>query len=106
MSSNETLIAEVRQSRRTELVDQGRQTDQLMVLQGSIDLIMLLSSWFRRITLCEDNPAWVLIKPGVPHGGLQHGPSDARDDAHTNPAVLAADWSQPGHTSSLIPGYA
>jgi hypothetical protein len=100
MSSNETLIAEVRQSRRPELFDQGLQTDQLMVLQGSIDLIMLLISWFRRITLRADDPVWVLIPPGGLHGVLRHRPRDPRDDA---PLRTRQSWLPTGASQAKPP---
>lgn len=121
MSSNETLIAEVRRSTRPELFCHRRQTDQLMVLRGSIDLIVLQNRCLRRITLREDDPVWVRIPPGVPHGSinrgrsvavvvnavLRHGPGDARNHKPCPiPAAVAADWSQLGHASSIITSYA
>jgi uncharacterized RmlC-like cupin family protein len=85
------------------------QTDQLMVLRGGIDLIVLQNRRLRRITLREDEPSWVRIPPGVPHGAinrgtapaivvnavLRHRPSDERDyQSRPVPAALAAAWAQ------------
>jgi oxalate decarboxylase/phosphoglucose isomerase-like protein (cupin superfamily) len=85
------------------------QTDQLMVLRGGLDLIVLQNKRLRRITLREDEPTWVRIPPGVPHGAinrgtapaivvnavLRHRPSDQRDyQSRPVPAALAAAWAQ------------
>jgi uncharacterized RmlC-like cupin family protein len=93
---------------RGELFCHRRQTDQLMVLRGAIDLIVLQAGSLRRITLREDEPTWVRIPPGVPHGAinggrqpavvvnavLRHGPSDPRDyRPRPVPAALAPAWA-------------
>lgn len=105
--SDETQIAEVSPSSRGELFCHRRQTDQLMVLRGSLDLVVLEAGRLRRITLREDDATWVRIPPGVPHGAilrgrrpavvvnavLRHGPSDPRDyRPRPIPAALAAAW--------------
>ena len=93
LPSDATLIAEVPPSEQPQLFCHRRQTDQLMVLRGSFDLIVLQNRQLRRITLREDEATWVRIPAGVPHGAinrscqsvvivnavLQHGPSDPRD---------------------------
>jgi len=93
LPSDETLIAEVFTSEQPQLFCHRQQTDQLIVLRGSIDLIVLQNRQLRRITLREDEATWVRIPAGVPHGAinrsrhsvvivnavLQHGPSDPRD---------------------------
>ena len=93
LPSDATLIAEVPPSEQPQLFCHRRQTDQLMVLRGSCDLIVLQNRQLRRITLREDEATWVRIPAGVPHGAinrsshsvvivnavLQHGPSDPRD---------------------------
>lgn len=93
LPSDATLIAEVPPSEQPHLFCHRRQTDQLMVLRGSFDLIVLQNRQLRRITLREDEATWVRIPAGVPHGAinrscqpvvivnavLQHGPSDPRD---------------------------
>jgi hypothetical protein len=106
--SDETLIAEVGTSRHGELFCHRRQTDQLMVLRGCIDLVVLQERRLNRITLREDEAAWVRIPPGVPHGAinrgrqpavvvnavLRHGPSDPRDyRPRPVPQALIGDWA-------------
>jgi FAD/FMN-containing dehydrogenase len=76
---------------------------------GGIDLIVLQNKRLRRIALREDEPTWVRIPPGVPHGAinrgtapaivvnavLRHRPSDERDyQSRPVPAALAAAWAQ------------
>jgi oxalate decarboxylase/phosphoglucose isomerase-like protein (cupin superfamily) len=107
--SHETLIAEVSTSASGELFCHRRQTDQLMVLRGAIELVVLQAGRLRRITLREDEPTWVRIPPGVPHGAincgrqpavvvnavLRHGPSDPRDyQPRPIPAALAPAWAE------------
>jgi oxalate decarboxylase/phosphoglucose isomerase-like protein (cupin superfamily) len=109
LSSDETQIAEVATCTRPELYCHRHQTDQLMVLRGGLDLIVLQNKRLRRITLREDEPTWVRIPPGVPHGAinrgtapaivvnavLRHRPSDERDyQTRPVPAALAAAWAQ------------
>jgi hypothetical protein len=106
--SHETLIAEVSSSANGELFCHRRQTDQLMVLRGAIELVVLEAGVLRRITMREDEPTWVRIPPGVPHGAihcsrqpavvvnavLRHGPSDPRDYLpRPIPANLAPAWA-------------
>ncbi len=109
LCSDETQIAEVATCSRAELYCHRHQTDQLMVLRGGIDLIVLQNRRLRRIALREDEPTWVRIPPGVPHGAinrgtapaivvnavLRHRPSDGRDyQSRPVPAALAAAWAQ------------
>ena len=108
LSSDETQIAEVATCTRAELFCHRHQTDQLMVLRGCIDLIVLQEGRLRRITLREDEASWVRIPPGVPHGAinrgrrpavvvnavLRHGPSDPRDyQPRPVPSAFASDWA-------------
>jgi mannose-6-phosphate isomerase-like protein (cupin superfamily) len=105
-SSDETMIAEVGPEPTFELFCHRRQTDQLMVLRGAIDLILLQEGRLRRLRLREDEGAWVRIPPGVPHGAinrgrspalivnavLRHGPHDPRDyRPRPIPAALLVD---------------
>lgn len=107
--SHETLIAEVSPGGTAELFCHRHQTDQLMVLRGAIDLVVLQAGQLRRITLREDESQWVRIPPGVPHGAinrgrlsavvvnavLRHGPSDPRDyRPRPVPAALAPAWAK------------
>ena len=106
--SDETLIAEVPPIPTTELFCHRHQTDQLMVLRGSVDLIVLQEGRLQRIILREDEASWVRIPPCVPHGAinrgrrpavlvnavLRHGPSDPRDyRPRPVPSALASDWA-------------
>ena len=93
LASDETLIAEVVPTLQPALFCHRHQTDQLMVLRGSLDLIVLQEGRLQRISLRDDQATWVRIPPGVPHGAinrgtqpavvvnavLRHGPSDPRD---------------------------
>ena len=106
--SDETLIAEVAPSSQAELFCHRHQTDQLMVLRGGIELIVLQNRRLHRIHLREDEPTWVRIPPFVPHGAinrgsapaivvnavLRHRPSDGRDYLpRPVPAAVAAAWA-------------
>ena len=106
--SDETLIAEVAEGGRGELFCHRRQTDQLLLLRGCLDLVVLQAGRLRCITLREDEATWVRIPPGVPHGAinrgrrpavvvnavLRHGPSDPRDyRPRPIPAALLQEWS-------------
>ncbi|MEB3322553.1 MAG: cupin domain-containing protein [Synechococcaceae cyanobacterium] len=106
-SSDETLIAEIDTERSCELFCHRRQTDQLMVLRGAVDLVVVENRRLRRIRLREDEASWVRIPPGVPHGAinrgrapavivnavLRHGPSDPRDYRPRQvPEALLDDW--------------
>lgn len=120
LASDETLIAEVAPSTRAELFCHRHQTDQLMVLRGGIDLVLLQNRQLRCIALREDEATWVRIPPGVPHGAinrgstpalvvnavLRHRPSDGRDYLpRPLPAALSSAWARlqalPGVPDSL-----
>lgn len=106
-ASHETIITEVGTEAACELFCHRKQTDQLMVLRGAIDLMVLQEGQLRRIRLREDEAAWVRIPPGVPHGAinlgrtpavivnavLRHGPHDPRDYRPRRvPGALLRDW--------------
>lgn len=108
LASDETLIAEVAPTTSPALFCHRHQTDQLMVLRGSIELVVVQNRQLRRITLREDEPLWVRIPPGVPHGAinrspgtavlvnavLRHRPSDPRDyRPRPIPASLFTAWA-------------
>ncbi|MCP9926996.1 cupin domain-containing protein [Cyanobium sp. CH-040] len=107
LPSDETLIAEIGTDTSGTLFCHRRQTDQLRVLRGAFDLLVLEDRRLRRITLREDEPTWVRIPPGVPHGAInrgttpavvvnaviRHGPSDPRDyRPRPLPGALARQW--------------
>jgi hypothetical protein len=106
-NSDETLISQIAQHQSGQLFCHRRQTDQLMVLRGAIDLVVLQERRLRRISLREDEPAVVRIPPGIPHGAinrgsmpamlvnavLRHGPPDPRDYLpRPVPACLVEQW--------------
>jgi len=109
LPSDATLIAEVPSSDQPQLFCHRRQTDQLMVLRGSVDLIVLQNRQLRRITLREDEGTWVRIPAGIPHGAinrssrsvvmvnavLRHGPPDPRDyRPRSLPRSLQGQWQE------------
>jgi mannose-6-phosphate isomerase-like protein (cupin superfamily) len=106
-SSHETLIAELAPDQPRELFCHRHQTDQLILLRGSLDLVVLQNARLERITLREDEPVLVRIPPGVPHGAInngrrsatvvnaviRHGPSDPLDfRSRPVPASLLGQW--------------
>lgn len=88
--SDETLIADLAPHQPVSLFCHRRQTDQLILLRGSLELVVLEDGRLVRIPLREDEPLLVRIPPGVPHGAvnssrhyatvvnavLRHGPPD------------------------------
>jgi mannose-6-phosphate isomerase-like protein (cupin superfamily) len=75
--SDETQVAEIGTERQLLLFCHRRQTDQLMVLRGAVDLVVLENGQLRCITLREDESQLVRIPPGVPHGAINRGPMHA-----------------------------
>jgi hypothetical protein len=70
---DQTLIAEVGTHCREELVCHRYQTSQLRVLRGAVDLVILQNRRFRCISLREDEAAWLVIPPRVPHASINRG---------------------------------
>ena len=106
--SDETLIAEVDAMASDQLFCHRHQTDQLLVLRGAIDFIVVQDRRLRRIHLRADRATWLRIPPGIPHAAinrgvdpalvvnavLRHGPRDPRDyQPRSIPAAVAAAWS-------------
>lgn len=109
LPSDETLVAEVTPTKQPQLYCHRQQTDQLMVLRGSVDLIVLQNRTLERITLREDEGTWVRIPAGIPHGAinrssrsvvmvnavLRHGPPDPRDyRPRSLPRSLQGQWQE------------
>ncbi len=107
--SDETLIADLAPHQPVSLFCHRRQTDQLILLRGSLELVVLEDGRLVRIPLREDEPLLVRIPPGVPHGAvnssrhyatvvnavLRHGPPDPRDyTPRPLPQSLRAQWQQ------------
>ena len=106
---DETLIAEVKPSLNSDLYCHRNQTDQLMVLRGSLDLIILQNKTFECVHLCEKDRLWVRIPPYIPHAAInrtkesvmlvnavrRHGPVDSRDyKARPIPNLLKQEWQR------------
>ena len=107
LTSHETLVADVTTSLHAELFCHRHQTDQLMVLSGSMDLIILQNRQFQLIRLTQNDRTWVRIPPRIPHAAivrsdqaatvvnavLRHGPVDPRDyQPRPIPRVLMPQW--------------
>jgi len=105
--SDETLIADLAPHQPASIFCHRRQTDQLILLRGSLELVVLEDGRLLRIPLREDEPMLVRIPPGVPHGAintsrhyatvvnavLRHGPPDPRDyQPRPLPAKLMEQW--------------
>ena len=109
LTSHETLVADVTPSRHVELFCHRHQTDQLMVLSGSLDLVILQNRQFQLIRLKQKDRTWVRIPPRIPHAAivrsneaatvvnavLRHGPVDPRDyQPRPIPRALMAQWQE------------
>ena len=105
--SHETLVADVTPNRHAELFCHRHQTDQLMVLSGSLDLVILQNRQFQLIRLKQKDRTWVRIPPRIPHAAivrgdqaatvvnavLRHGPVDPRDyQPRPIPRALIPQW--------------
>ena len=60
LMSHETLVADVARNRHAELFCHRHQTDQLMVLSGSLDLVILQNRQFQLIRLKQKDRTWDL----------------------------------------------
>jgi hypothetical protein len=105
--SDETLIATVGTTPAHELFCHRKQTDQLLLLQGAVDLVVLHNKQLHTIAMRVENACWVRIPPGSPHGAInrgaspalmvnavqRHGEPDARDYRPLPiPMSLQQDW--------------
>ncbi|MGK7908835.1 MAG: cupin domain-containing protein [Synechococcus sp.] len=92
-SSHETMLVQVAPHTQDALFVHHFQTDQLLVVRGSMVLVVLRDRQYDYIPLCQSQPVVVEIPPGVPHGAinpsdepcvlvnavLRHGEPDERD---------------------------
>ena len=69
-TSHETLVADVTPTRHAELFCHRHQTDQLMVLSGSLDLVILQNRQFQLIRLKQKDRTWDRIPPRIPHAAI------------------------------------
>ena len=105
--SDETLIATVGTTPAHELFCHRKQTDQLLLLQGAVDLVVLHNKQLHTIAMRVENACWVRIPPGIAHGAInrgaspalmvnavqRHGEPDARDYRPLPiPMSLQQDW--------------
>ena len=73
-TSHETMLVQVAAGAQDDLFVHHYQTDQLLVVRGSMVLVVLQNRQYRYIPLTEQVPQVVQIPPGVPHGAIN--PSD------------------------------
>ena len=104
-----TLLEQEHHRKRMALEpNRAVQTDQLQVISGSLDLIVLQDRCLHWIHLRDDESMWLRIPPGGSHGAvnrsarpavvvnavLRHGASDLRDhQPRAIPRALAQMWS-------------
>lgn len=91
--SHETMLVQVAAGAQDDLFVHHYQTDQLLVVRGSMVLVILQNRQYQYIPLTEEEPTVVQIPPGVPHGAinpnhtccvlvnavLRHGPPADKD---------------------------
>jgi hypothetical protein len=69
-TSHETMLVHVPGGAMDDLFVHHFQTDQLLVVRGSIVLVILQNRQYEYICLGEDQPQVVSIPPGVAHGAI------------------------------------
>ncbi|MGM0455834.1 MAG: dTDP-4-dehydrorhamnose 3,5-epimerase [Cyanobacteriota bacterium] len=69
-SSHETMLVQVAPQTIDDLFVHHGQTDQLLVVRGSLVLVILQNRRYRYIALSQQQPQVVQIPPGVPHGAI------------------------------------
>ena len=69
-SSHETIMVQVPGGAIEDLFVHRTQTDQLLVVRGSLVLVTLQNRRYQYIPLSESRPAVVRIPPGVLHGAI------------------------------------
>lgn len=69
-SSHETVLAQVPAQMIDDLFVHHFQTDQLLVVRGSMVLVVLQNRQYQYIPLSDRYPTVVTIPPGVPHGAI------------------------------------
>jgi hypothetical protein len=92
-ASHETMLAQVPAHMIDDLFVHHFQTDQLLVVRGSMVLVILQNRQYQYIPLSDRHPTVVTIPPGIPHGAinlnsepcvlvnavLRHGEAHAKD---------------------------
>lgn len=70
--STETFIVQVIPNNEFELFSHQNQTDQLILVNGSCNLIWIENEKFKSYTLHSNSPLVVTIPPNIWHGTLNH----------------------------------
>jgi hypothetical protein len=92
-SSHETVLVQIPAHMIDDLFVHRFQTDQLLVVRGSMVLVVLQNRQYQYIPLSDRHPTVVTIPPGIPHGAinlksepcvlinavLRHGVAHAKD---------------------------
>ncbi|MBP0001383.1 MAG: dTDP-4-dehydrorhamnose 3,5-epimerase [Cyanobacteria bacterium SID2] len=69
-SSHETMLVQVAPHTVDDLFVHHFQTDQLLVVRGSMVLVVLQNRKYTYIPLTQHKPVAVKIPPGIPHGAI------------------------------------
>lgn len=75
-TSHETVLVQIPAGAQDDLFVHHYQTDQLLVVRGSMVLVILQNRQYQYIALTEDQPTVVQIPPGVPHGAINPSHQD------------------------------
>lgn len=73
-SSHETILVQIPAGTIDDLFVHKSQTDQLLIVRGSMILVTLINRRYQYIPLSEHQPAVVKIPPGVLHGAINLDP--------------------------------
>jgi hypothetical protein len=73
-ASHETMLAQVPAQMIDDLFVHHFQTDQLLVVRGSMVLVILQNRQYQYIPLSDRHPVVVKIPPGIPHGAINLKP--------------------------------
>ncbi len=74
-SSHETMLVQIPSGTIDDLYVHKSQTDQLLVVKGSLVLVTLINRRYKYIPLSEHRPVVVKIPPGVLHGAINLEPA-------------------------------
>lgn len=74
--SDETMLVKLPSGTIEDLFVHRYQTDQILVVKGSLVLVILQNRQYRYINMSEDMPQVVKIPPGVPHSAINLNQSD------------------------------
>lgn len=71
-SSDETMLVNVSPGVVEDLYVHYFQTDQLLVVKGSLTIVILSNRQYEYIDLKEENPQVLVIPRGIPHGAINN----------------------------------